>query len=79
MDIYSDNDSGNHERVSARMIRKMTPHAHKYCGMLINDDPLLKGSINSIKNAKDYEGVYEEEDDEDDADDINIEVDSNME
>jgi hypothetical protein len=75
MDIYPDNDSGNHERISARMIRKMTQHAHKYCGMLFNDDPLLKWSINNIKNGKDSEGVHEE----DDANDINIQVDDNIE
>ncbi len=57
MDIYPDNNSGNHERISARMIRKMTPHTHNYCGMLFNDDSLLKGSINSIKNAKNCEEV----------------------
>jgi hypothetical protein len=30
--------------------------------MFINDDPLLKGSIRNVKNAKDYERIDEKED-----------------
>ncbi|CAF4169567.1 unnamed protein product [Rotaria sordida] len=51
----------------------MIVHAQKYCDMLINGDPLLEGSISNIKNAKDYVGAYEEEEDEHEDDDINIE------
>lgn len=36
--------------------------------MLINDDPLLKGSIDDLKNAD------EKENDDDKDDDINIDV-----
>jgi len=55
------------------MVRRMATHAHKYCDMLINDDTLLEGSINNIKNAKDYEGIDEKEE-KDEDDDINIEI-----
>jgi hypothetical protein len=41
------------------MVRRMATHAHNYCDMLINNDTLLEGSINNIKNAKDYEGIDE--------------------
>ncbi|CAF1169803.1 unnamed protein product [Didymodactylos carnosus] len=37
-----------------------------------------EGSINNIKNAKDWEGIDEKED-EDEDDDINIEPDNNIE
>ena len=36
----------------------------KYCDILINDDPLLEGSTNNVKNAKDYKGAYEKEEDD---------------
>ena len=67
-----------HEGVSAEMARKMIVHAHKYCDVLLNDDPLLEGSINNIKNAKNYEGIDEKEEDEDENDDITIEADDNI-
>ncbi len=38
-------------------INKMIAHAHKYCDVLTNDDPLLEGFI---KNVNDCERVYEE-------------------
>ncbi|CAF1031452.1 unnamed protein product [Didymodactylos carnosus] len=40
---------------------------------LVNDDPVLKGSINNLKNADKYEKAGKQEDDEDD-DDINMDV-----
>ena len=60
----------------------MIVHAHIFCDMLINDNPLLKGSVNNIKNVKDYEEVEEvdeKEEDEDEDDDINIEADDIIE
>jgi hypothetical protein len=45
--------------VSRERNRKMTPHAHNYCDILINVDPLLEGSINKTKNADNYEEVGE--------------------
>ncbi|CAF2367420.1 unnamed protein product [Rotaria sp. Silwood2] len=74
MDIDPDNDGGEHEGISTEMVRNMIAHTHKYCDMLIDDDPLLEGSINNLKNAKNYE----EEENEDEADDINIEIDDNI-
>jgi hypothetical protein len=50
-------------------VRKMISHTHKYCNVLIDDDALLKGSINVIKNANRYEEVEDKEDD-----DINIDA-----
>ncbi|CAF4177578.1 unnamed protein product [Rotaria sordida] len=32
-------DGGDHEGISTEMVRNMIEHAHKYCNMLINDDP----------------------------------------
>jgi hypothetical protein len=58
------------------MVRRLATHAHKYCDMLINDDTLLEGSINNIKNAEDYEGMDEKEE-KDEDDDINIEANDN--
>ncbi len=52
MGIDPDNGGGEHEGISAEMVKKMIADAHKHCDMLINDDSLLKGSINNIKNAK---------------------------
>ena len=72
--FYGDGDE--HEGVSTEMVRKMIDHAHKYCDMFINDDPVLEGSINNLKNAKNYEGAYEQEEDEDEDDDINTEIDN---
>jgi len=66
------------KKIWAGMIEKMIARAHKYCDMLINDDPLLKGSINNIKNVKDSEGIDEKEEDEDENDDINIEADEKI-
>ena len=54
----------------------MATHAHKYCDMLINDDTLLEGSINNIKNAKDYEAIDEKKR-KMRIDDINIKADDN--
>ena len=42
----------------------MILHVQKYCNMFIFDDPLLKGSINNIRDVDKYEGT-------DEADDIN--------
>ncbi len=41
--------------------------------MLIDDGPLLKGSIDDLKNANKYEEADEKEDDDED-DDINIDT-----
>ncbi|CAF1041025.1 unnamed protein product [Rotaria sordida] len=72
-------DDGEHEGISIEMVRNMIAHAHTYCDILIDDDPLLEGSINNLKNVKNYEEAYEEEENEDEADDINIEIDDNIE
>jgi hypothetical protein len=56
----------------------MVANTHKYCNILIKDDPLLEGSINNIKNAKAYEGIDEKEEDADDDNNINIEADDNI-
>ena len=61
------------------MVKKMIAHVHKYCDMIINDNPRLEESINNLKNAKDCERAYEEREDDDEADDISIEVDDNAE
>src|SRR5262249_36504061 len=37
------------------IVRKMISHIHKYCNMFVDDDPLLRGSIDDIKNADRYE------------------------
>ncbi|CAF1341880.1 unnamed protein product [Rotaria sp. Silwood1] len=65
-------DGNEHEGVSTEMVRKMILHAHKYCNMLIDDDPLLEGSIDRIKNGNKCEEVDEKEEDEDEDDDINM-------
>ncbi|CAF1072207.1 unnamed protein product [Rotaria sordida] len=72
-------DDGEHDGISTEMVRNMIAHAHKYCDLLIDDNPLLERSINNLKNVKNYEGAYEEEENEDEADDINIEIDDNIE
>jgi hypothetical protein len=41
--------------------------------MLIDDDPLLKGSIDDLKNADEYSEADEKENDDED-DDINIDA-----
>jgi hypothetical protein len=55
-------------------VRKMISHTHKYCNMLIDDDALLKGSIDDIKNADRYEEADEKEDDDKEDDAINIDA-----
>jgi hypothetical protein len=56
-------------------VRKMISHTHKYCNMLIDDDDaLLKGSIDDIKNADRYEESDEKEDDDKEDDAINIDA-----
>jgi hypothetical protein len=67
--IYKRNEYG----VSGEMVRNMISQTHKYCNMLIDDDPLLKGSIDDLKNANKYEEADEKEDDDED-DDINIDT-----
>jgi hypothetical protein len=47
--------------------------------MLINDDPLLEGSINSIKNADQYKEANEKEEDEDEDNDINMDTSDKIE
>jgi hypothetical protein len=50
--------------VASERSRKMTPLAHKYYDILINDNPLLEESINNIKNADNYGEVGGKEDGE---------------
>jgi hypothetical protein len=50
--------------VASERSRKMTPLAHKYYDILINDDPLLEESINNIKNPDNYGEVGGKEDGE---------------
>ncbi|CAF1557230.1 unnamed protein product [Didymodactylos carnosus] len=40
---------------------------------MVNDDPVLEGSINNLKNADKYEEADKQEEDQDD-DDINMDV-----
>ncbi len=47
--------------------------------MLIDDDPLLEVSINSIKNADKYKEADEKEEDEDEDNDINMDTSDNIE
>ena len=63
-------DGIRHEGVSKKMVRDMISHTHKYCNILIDDDPLLKGSIDNLKNPNKYEEDAEDDDDED----INIDT-----
>ncbi len=65
--------------VASERSRKMTPHAHKYYDILINDDPMLEESINNIKNADNYEEVGEKEDDEDKDGEINMNAEASIE
>jgi hypothetical protein len=58
--IYKRNEYG----VSGEIVRNMISHTHKYCNMLIDDDPLLKGSIDDLKNANKYEEAADKEDDD---------------
>jgi len=47
--------------------------------MLIDDDPLLEGPINSIKNADKYKEEDEKEEDEDEDNDINMDTSDKIE
>jgi hypothetical protein len=65
------------ERVQIENGRKQQFHL-KYCNMLIDDEPLLKGSIDDLNNANKYEEAAEKEDDDDEDDNINIDPNINI-
>jgi hypothetical protein len=54
--------------------KKKISYTHKCCNMLIDDDPLLKRTIDDIKNAYTYEETDEKEVDDDEDDDINTDA-----
>ncbi len=69
--IGFDDDRAELEGISEEMVRKMISHTHKYCNMRIDDDPLLEGTIDDIKNADRYEEADEKQDDNISTDALN--------
>ena len=47
------------------MVKKMTSHTQKHSHMLVNDDSLLKQTIDDLRNANKSKEANEYEDDHD--------------